>query len=85
MGRSKQQVIIDHAKTLLARHPATAEQIRQAIVTSGRRHVPTPREITFALRGNSEFVLLDKVDTSSLSRTRSHQVNLWGLKRNGYK
>jgi len=84
MGRSKQQVIIDHAKTILVRRPATSEEIRNSIVASGRRHVPTAREITFALRGSREFVLLDKVDTSSLSRVRSHQVNLWGLRGRNY-
>jgi len=40
MGRSKQQLIEDIARQVLAKSPATAEQIRQSIVNSGRRHVP---------------------------------------------
>ena len=85
MGRSKQQLIEDIARQVLANSPATAEQIRQSIVNSGRRHVPTSREITFALRGIKDFVLLDKVDTPSLTRVRSHKVNLWGIRGRKYK
>ncbi len=85
MGRSKQQLIQDVARQVLTKNPATAEQIRQSIVNSGRRHVPTSREITFALRGIKDFVLLDKVDTSSLTRVRSHKVNLWGIRGRKYK
>jgi len=84
MGRSKQQLIEDAARQVLSKSPATAEQIRKGIVNSGRRHVPTSREITFALRGIRDFILLDKVDTASLTRIRSHKVNLWGLRDRKY-
>ena len=85
MGRSKQHLIEDAARQVLSKSPATAEQIRHSIVNSGRRHVPTAREITFALRGIRDFILLDKVDTPSLTRIRSHKVNLWGIRNRKYK
>lgn len=84
MGRTKQDLIFEAARDVLNRNPATSDRIRQEIVSRGRRHVPTAREITFALRSSREFILLDKVDASSLSRVRSHQVNLWGLRGRNY-
>lgn len=84
MGRSKQQLIQDVARQVLSKNPATSEQIRNSIVNSGRRHVPTAREITFALRGIRDFILLDKVDAASLTRIRSHKVNLWGIRDRKY-
>lgn len=42
------------------------------------RYAPTPRRVTFVLRGDSRFKELGNVVVGTLSRTRSHPVKLIG-------
>ncbi len=44
------------------------------------RYSPTPRRVTFVLRGDSRFREIGNVIVGTLSRSRSHPVKLIGRK-----
>lgn len=44
------------------------------------RYSPTPRRVTFVLRGDSRFKEIGNVIVGTLSRSRSHPVKLIGRK-----
>jgi hypothetical protein len=78
MGRSKAQLITTMAIKMMAKDPATAQDVYAALREKGCYYLPTVREITFALRTDKRFCELGKVKVGSLVRTRSHDVCLWG-------
>tara|TARA_R110001592_G_scaffold46061_2_gene146911 strand:+ start:10391 stop:10648 length:258 start_codon:yes stop_codon:yes gene_type:complete len=78
MGRSKAQLITNMAHNMIAKHPATAQDVYAALREQGCYYLPTVREITFALRTDKRFFELGKVKVGSLVRRRSHDVCLWG-------
>ena len=43
-----------------------------------QRYAPHPRKVTLVLRGNQDFIEIDKVSINSLAKMDSHTVSLWG-------
>ena len=48
------------------------------ILNQRQRYAPHPRKVTLVLRGNQDFIEIDKVSINSLAKMDSHTVSLWG-------
>jgi hypothetical protein len=55
------------------------------ILNQRQRYAPHPRKVTLVLRGNQDFIEIDKVSINSLAKMDSHTVSLWGKVNRDYE
>jgi len=80
----KRPWLID-ALRLLDERGYTSAELSDALREKYRRNGPDSTQITLILKRDSRFRLLDECTTSSLMRSRSHKLPVFGLSERKYE
>ncbi len=82
---AKKRPWLTDALRLLDERGYTSTELCDALREKYRRNGPDPKEVTLILKRDSRFRLVDECTTSSLMRSRSHTLPVFGLSEGNYE